>query len=79
MADVSTANNAPPVMLRQSSWASREHVNASAGQGDAKAGGFNKNKSIWEKRTTGPGAAGSTAASASASATATDNIGSLRG
>ena len=29
MADVSTANNAPPVMLRQSSWASREHVNAS--------------------------------------------------
>jgi len=72
MADVSTANNAPPVMLRQSSWASREHVNAS-GQGDAKAGGFNKNKSIWEKRTTGPGAAGSTAASA------TDNIGSLRG
>ena len=48
----------------------------SAGQGDAKAGGFNKNKSIWEKRTTGPGAAGSTAAS---TASATDNIGSLRG
>jgi SLIT-ROBO Rho GTPase activating protein len=75
MADVSTANNAPPVMLRQSSWASREHVNAS-GQGDAKAGGFNKNKSIWEKRTTGPGAAGSTTASMTS---ATDNIGSLRG
>ena len=47
-----------------------------SGQGDAKAGGFNKNKSIWEKRTTGPGAAGSTAAS---TASATDNIGSLRG
>jgi len=32
MADVSSSSNAPPIMLRQSSWASREHVNAS-GQG----------------------------------------------
>merc|ERR1712083_1215265 len=56
-------------MLRQSSWASREHVNSSS-QGEAKAG-FSKNKTLWEQRTNPVAVSGLSSAS--------DNIGSLRG
>lgn len=63
-----TSNNAPPIMLRQSSWASREHVNAS-GQGETKVG-FSKNKTLWEQRTN---------QTTPMVVSASDNIGSLRG
>lgn len=40
-----------PVMLRQSSWASREQIN----NGNPEAKSFSANKSIWERRSSGGG------------------------
>ena len=48
---LSEVSSTPSVMLRQSSWASREAVNSGSGNpNDGKS--FNLNKTLWEKRST---------------------------
>ena len=69
--DVSSSSS---VILKQSSWASREHIHTSNGKSEPKA--FSQNKSMWERRTTT-----STAKNSNTTLTSTseEGIGSLRG
>ncbi len=71
--DVSTSSsNEPAVMLRQGSWASREHISASPlttatsrGYQDGERKAFSKNKTLWERRSSAQSTGGLATSTAS--------------